>query len=392
MDKYKLQSPIGTHTGTKEQIRELAELYPEESLITHLSWMGTKTVAEVFPDQYKSPSIFWGGKWTMDRQLVQFENILRSQSSFDYIGPRISSSTLSLEEIIEQILMDVNETHMVSPSNHFNWQHWTQSSAVYGAVKKYITSKSLEIKIPSSDFSGSHKTVPLQPKTGQCWDYLCSVGIEKLIESKEAFPHPFRWDQNIFTFLRQFQEYKYGYSKIGRYYNTSPKILGYTTLSQPISRMLQELRKMMDEQLLLQKRFHFPNICTLRIKEKSNGAKYVSVSAVSKLKNCIHAKQLQPRDIGGDTTPVLSSSYWSVGKNGLGEEKKNLSKQRKLSLTIAQNCNIFLPEVHGFMCFLQKLIYVALHNKNSISIPYIGTFYTISQKKDSFVVRFHLYK
>ena len=126
----------------------------------------------------------------------------------------------------------------------------------------------------------------------------------------------------------------------------------------------------------------------MRIKEKSNGAEYISVS--QKTKSCIH-KDVAIQNIPGDTTLILSFRI-GVLAQWLGEEKKNLSKQRKLSLAIAKNYGLALPEVHGFMCFLQKLIYVALFNGDTISIPHVGVFSTIPHKDDCYAVRFQLYR
>ena len=72
MGNYQLQSPIGTFTGTREEIRELAELYPSESLIKHPDWKGTKTF-DSFIDQYKPAGIFWG--WKMDDESTMGANL-----------------------------------------------------------------------------------------------------------------------------------------------------------------------------------------------------------------------------------------------------------------------------------------------------------------------------
>jgi nucleoid DNA-binding protein len=363
MSTYYYKGPLGSHSGSKLEILRLAELTPTEDTISKdgKTW---GSLQDIFPTDYKDGKYWYYGGGSFTSFWVETEKYNRNKNNrFDYIGPRITSERLRIEEIIEEIALFPQEIHLVSTKDSPIWYKWNQVPDVYQKAIEQHPNINIEFEV--DDRLRQHHLFG-----DRDWDDL----ILQLSGNTDFSDAPFT-KRSIYS-TDQTQEYNYQ--------------IPYTQM------ILQLICTTMVQELSNGESFHWPHIGRFTRKKYSNQKIYseekgqmillpehsrISFSSSSSLRKWLKNTERNVTQIPGDSAPVTSVKYWQH------LDTTKLSRGRSFSRKISKLTDLPLEQVHGAISFINHLIYIFLSHNHSVFIPSIGTLY-LSHRNKKMVLRF----
>lgn len=413
--KYILKGPFGFYKGTKSEVQELAEIFPENSQIQSPPSKQWQTLTESHPHLYVSDwreqYHFWNAGGSQSNMWTKPRDLERRLGPWEYIGPHLLAGRFDFEEVIEQILRDVQAPHLISPVGHQTWQSWTHNKAIYQEVRKRTTEE-----LPASDFHPRHRTLPgvdqQELRSKPNWDLLIEKALPALLNIAIEYSHqvifprkPFGMDENIFRNFRMIL-FETSFKTIVKaprdnkrwsaFGPTSPYQVEYHTpiFSKTLSErvvlpVLKGLAQLIAKEFGQTGTFYFPNIGRLTVKE-TKLTKYVGVSGTSLLKKYIN-QETDIHTLPGEQMPMRGTAYWLARSRADSPKHATLSRQRQVSAQVAHHIGMSLTQVHGCLCFVQRLIYMTLRTQGECYIPHLGTFST-SDRRGRSVLRFKAHK
>lgn len=401
---HKLQSPLGPMTGSKSLIQELAEIFPISSTIQSQQSTTWESLRDAHPNVYYAPYsyIYWSSGGGQNTYWRENRDIERHLGPFDYIGPFLLSGRLGFDEVVEQILRDVHAPHLVSPSDHETWQSWTQNKALYSEVQQRYTG---DVALPSPDFRRQHATRPKQNRREllkmQNWDNAINAlpenptGVSPFQDIRRIIAvNPEQRGQTIIKASRD-QKHWVGQwvahwpwnqpTKNGQYvsHKVVPAFLS-TVTHRTLQPVLEALYQTLLEEIQRTGSTHWPNIGKFTVRHQKN-RKYIAIQATKPLRSYINKES---DELPGEKAPVQGVKFWvRAGRSSTTNGFHALSKQRQLSVHIANKTSISLEQVHGALVFIQKVVALYLRNIGQCRVTNIGTFST-SDRNGRKIVRF----
>lgn len=389
MTTHIIKSPLGTHTTTVAKAQELAEIFPESSTIASKndSAKTFQSLYQTHPNVYRFDRHFLRGSGTMNSYWLRTRDLERYLGPFDYIGPNLLSGRMTFEEVVEQIVRNPDTPHLVSPSHHETWQSWHQNKAIYEEVRKR-SSKEL---IPG-DFASTNRTIPKfdrqELRRAQNWDALCSIELSRMSNS------PFGSHDNIFRTLGTAptivtaprDNYQWTLHGPSDPYDLQYKIPTFSTTisNRTVLPVLDALSAHIADELRKTGQFQFPNIGKLKLKKAANKW-FVGISGTVLLRNYLNGTSI---DIPGEQAPMVGTKYWVNRSQPHAKNFSTLSKQRQLSAIITDKTGLSLSQVHGCLCFIQRVLYAGLRQNEKCILPKVGVFST-SKRNQTTVLRFN---
>ena len=333
MSLFKVKNPTGTHNVSATAAEELAAIAPKSSHIYHPKTKKWLSLTEFYPDQYEPDlGYIWFGGGSYSWYWIQNRNLERCPGPFDYIGPNFMSESMTFDNIVEEIAANPTAIHLLSPHNHQNWQQWLHNKAVYEAVRKATDSD-----LPKGDFDKKNATfakyIPPPPKRPRFY-HAWGDGPEPQQEYPEKIQRP----------------------------------------------VYQELAAQIKNALSTTGSFYWPNIGHISL-NRTDTRTTIALTSSSLLKKAVNSKKLNPENIPGEKNPMTTVGYWHNRAKSTSPVFNTLSRQRQLSVIIAEKSGQPLHLTHAVLCELQKNIYQSLHDNQCIEIPHIGQFYTTQRRQ-----------
>ena len=389
MHKHIIKSPLGTHTTTVAKAQEIAEIFPRSSEIASNEHHPPtfQSLIQTHPNVYRFDWHFWRGSGTMNSYWLRTRDFERYLGPFDYIGPNLLSGRMTFEEVVEQILRHPDTPHLISPSHHETWQSWHQNKAIYEEVRKRT-----DKKLIPGDFASKHRTIPKfdrqELRRAQNWDALCSVELSGMSNS------PFGSHDNIFRTLHAISttivtaprdNHRWTVGGPSDPYELQYRIHTFSTTisNRTVLPVLKALSAHIADELQKQGQFHFPNIGKLKLKRTANKW-FIGISGTVMLRNYLNDTSI---DIPGEKSPMEGVKYWFYRSQPHSKNFYTLSRQRQLSAIIKDKTNLSLSQVHGCLCFIQRVLYAGLRQNEKCILPKVGVFST-SKRKGATVLRF----